>query len=75
MHLGVGLGASLLQVMDRMWFPKNEVPNNAAHCPMAFESKGPTSGSTCYRNIEREVLGILHGLDNFTTTASPKSLA
>ena len=46
--LGVGLGASLSQLM---W-------------PIAFTSKSTTNAETCYSNIEREVLGILHRLEN-----------
>ena len=48
-----------------MWFPRNEVPGNAALQPIAFMSKSPTSSKMHYSNIERETLGILHDLENF----------
>ena len=54
-----------------MWFPMNKEPNNVAQHPIGFSSKSLMNAEICYRNIEREVLGILHGLKCFTTTASP----
>ena len=39
---GVYLGASLLQVRDRMQFPRNKSPNNAALWLIAFASKNKT---------------------------------
>ena len=33
-------------------------------CPIAFGSKSLTDAEHRYSNIEREVLGILHGLEN-----------
>ena len=36
---GLGLGASLLQVWDRMQFPKNEVPKNAVLQPIPLQAK------------------------------------
>ena len=66
MHvLGVGLGASLVHAMGRMQFSRNEVPNNAALQKLAFACKSKKSAETHYSNIEREVLGRLHGLDKF----------
>ena len=58
---GVGLEAGLLQVRDRMWFCRNEAPDNVAMCPIAFGSLSFTSAEMRYSNIEREARGILHG--------------
>ena len=44
--LGVGLGASLLQVRDRMWLSKNEAPENTGLCPIPLASKRLTSAET-----------------------------
>ena len=52
-----------------MWLPRNEVPDNSALQPIAFASKGLMSTETHYSAIERELLGILHGLENSITTA------
>ena len=59
---GVGLGASLLELRDGMWFARNEVPDNAVIWPTAFAGKSLISAETWYSYIE-EVLGILHGLE------------
>ena len=59
--LGVGLGASLLKGRDRMWFLRNEAPDNAAL--VAFVTKSLTSAETHYSNIETEALGILNDLE------------
>ena len=48
---GEGLGVSLLQVRDRMQFPRNEAPDNAVLWPIAFVSKSLTNAETCYSNI------------------------
>ena len=42
-----------------------EVPNNAALHPIAFSSKSLSSMEQWYSNIEKEALGILHGLIKF----------
>ena len=63
--LGVGLRTSLLQERSRLWFPRNEAFNNAVLRPISFVSKNLTSTEVCYSNIEREVLGIVHGLEKF----------
>ena len=62
---GVGLGASLPQVRNGMWFPRNDAPNNAVLQPVAFTSKILTNPETYYNSIEREVLSILQGLEKF----------
>ena len=62
---GVILVASVLQMRDRRWFPRNEAPDNTVLQPKTFASKSLTSAETSYNNIEREALGILHGLENF----------
>ena len=49
--LGVHLRAGLLQVRDAALWPKE------------FVSKNLTSVQMHYKNIERETLGILHGLE------------
>ena len=58
-----------------MQFPKDVAPDNSVLLPIVFESKSFTSTKTCYSNIEREGLGILHGLENSTITALPMRLA
>ena len=63
--LGSGLGESLPQARNRMQFPRNEAPDNIALQPTALASKSLISTENCYSNIEREVLGILHGLEYF----------
>ena len=55
----VGLGTSVLQVRDRMWFPRNKALDNAVLWPIAFVNKSFASAETHYSNIERKVLGIL----------------
>ena len=57
--------ASLLQMRDRIWCPGNEGLENAVLPPIAFASKSIKSVETHYNNIEREALGIVHGLENF----------
>ena len=47
---------------ERIQFPRNEAPNNAALWPIAFASKSLTSMEINNSNIEREALGILHDL-------------
>ena len=50
----VGLGVALLQMCEGTTCQKDVVPDNTILCPVAFAS-----------NIEREALGILHGLKKF----------
>ena len=61
----IGLRESLLQVRDRVQFPRNEASKNPALWPIGSASKSLTSTETWYSNIEREDLGILHGLEKF----------
>ena len=44
---------------------KDTVLVNTILHPIAFDSKSLTSAEYRYSNIEREVLGILHGLEKF----------
>ena len=48
-----------------MQFPRNEASANAAVWPIGFVSKSPTSTETPCRNIEREAIGTIHGLEKF----------
>ena len=57
--LGIGLGAGLL------WFPRNDISNNAALQPETFMSKSLTSIEIHYSNTKREALAILNGLEKF----------
>ena len=47
------------------WVLGSETPNSVVLQQMAFASKSLSSAETCYSNIERETLGILHDLENF----------
>ena len=59
---GVGLGTALLQTRDGTTCPKDIVPDNTILRPITFASKSLTNAEQRYSNIEREALGILHGL-------------
>ena len=54
--LVVNLKASVLQVKDRVWFPRNKAPDNAALWPITLASKSLSHSETQYCNIERESL-------------------
>ena len=45
--------------------PKDNAPDNSALWQTAFTSKHLTSVETYYSGIERDALGILHGLEKF----------
>ena len=61
----VGLDAALLQTHEGTSGQKDMVPNNIMLCPIVFASKSLTGTECRYSNIEREALGILHGLEKF----------
>ena len=48
-----------------MQFPWNEAPYNSALWLIPFRSNSLASAESWYSNIEREALGILHGLQKF----------
>ena len=62
---GVHLGTRLLQVRDDMNCGHDEMPDNETLHPIAFPSKSLSHADWHYRNIEHEVLDILHGLGKF----------
>ena len=62
---GVGLGTALLQAKDGAIYQKDTAPANTILRPIVSASKSLTSAEHRYSNIEREVLGILHGLEKF----------
>ena len=64
---GVGLGTALLQTQEGTMCLKDTVPDNTILQPIAFASKSLTSAEHRYSNMEREVLGILHGFKKFIT--------
>ena len=53
--------------MRRNNMPKDMVPNNTLLHPIAFASKSLTGAEHRYSNIEREALGILHGLEKVSS--------
>ena len=59
---GVGLGAALLQMHEGTTCQKDTVPDNTILHPITFASKSLTGTECRYSNVEREALGILHGL-------------
>ena len=61
----VGLGAALLQTRKNTSHHRDEALDNSILRPIAFTSKSPTEAEKRYSNIEREALGILHGLEKF----------
>ena len=62
---GIGLGAALLQTRSGTNCPRDKVPGNSKLSPITFESKSLSSTERRYSSIEREALGILHGLGKF----------
>ena len=62
---GLGLGAALLQTWEGAAYQKDTVPYNTILCPIPFTSKSLTGTEHRYSNIEREALGIVHGLEKF----------
>ena len=62
---GICLGAALLQTQEGTTCQKDTVPDNTILHPIAFTSKNLTDTECRYSNIERDVLGILHGLKKF----------
>ena len=62
---GVGLGAALLQTGSDTCCPREKAPNKRILRPIAFGSKILSCAERRYSNIEREKLGILHGLYKF----------
>ena len=63
--LGVRLGASLVQVRDRIQSPKDEASDTSALWPITFASKSLISAERYYKSIQREVVVILRGLEKF----------
>ena len=61
----VGLDMALLQMHEGTACQKDIVPDNTTLHPIAFASKSLTGSEHRYSNIEREALGILHGLKKF----------
>ena len=61
----LGLSAALLQTWEGTACQKDMVPDNTLLHPVAFASKSLKDTEHRYSNIEREALGILHGLKKF----------
>ena len=59
---GIGLGVAQLQMHEGTTCQKDIVHDNTILCPIAFASKSLTGTECRYSNIEKEALGILHGL-------------
>ena len=62
---GIGLGTTLLKTRDGTACPRDTAPDNTILRPITFASKSLTSAEQRCSNIEREALGILHGLQKF----------
>ena len=62
---GVGPCVALLQMHEGTACQNDIVPDNTILHPIAFASKSLTGAECRYSNIEREALGILHGLKKF----------
>ena len=60
-----GLGAAQLQMCKGTTCQKDIAPDNTILCPIMFASKSLIGAEHRYSNIEREALGILHGLKIF----------
>ena len=61
----VGLGSALLQTQEGTTCQKDMMPDNTIMHPIAFASKSLMDAEHGCSNIEREALGILHGLEKF----------
>ena len=59
---GEGLWTGLSHVRDRMTCPRGSTPDNFILRPIVFTGKSLSSTETLDNNVEREALGILHGL-------------
>ena len=57
--------AALLQTWEGKTCQKDTVPDNTILHPITFAIKSLTGAEHRYSNIEREALGILHGLGKF----------
>ena len=62
---GIGLGVALLQMQEGTTCQKDVAPDNTNMCAIAFASKSLMGAEHRYSNIEREALGIIHGLKKF----------
>ena len=58
-----GLGAEMLQTWEGTTCQKDTVPDNTILCLIAFANKTLTGTEHRCSHIEREALGILHGLE------------
>ena len=63
---GVGLDAALSQMHEGTACQKDAVSDNTTLCPIVFASKSLTGAECRHSNIERDALGILHGLKKFS---------
>ena len=62
---GVGLGVALLQVHEGTACQKDIAPDNTNLCPITFAIKSLKGAEHRYSSVEREGLGIIHGLEKF----------
>ena len=64
MHLEAASGQHCYNLGTTQFAKKCTVPDNTILQPIAFASKSLIGTEQRYSNIECEVLGILHGLEN-----------
>ena len=71
----VGLGVALLHIRSNTNCHRDEVLDNSIPRPITVASKSLTGAEKKRSNIEREVLGILYGLEKFHHYCSAREVS